>query len=114
MARPMASRGSNVLSWLDGAGTPPAVLKYEELIADPCGAVGRALAALRLDFVAKPDARVPSFDALRAIDPVFFRRGVAGAHRDEMSEELHALFWARPENAAAMRLLGYADEGTGS
>ena len=94
------------MNWLDGVGTPLAVLKYEELIADPCGAVERSLATLQLDFAAKPDAQVPSFDALRAIDSVFFRRGVAGAHRDEMSEELHALFWSRPENAAAMRMLG--------
>jgi hypothetical protein len=38
---------------------------------------------------------------------LFFRRGEAQSHRDEMPHELHDLFWAQPENATAMRLLGY-------
>jgi hypothetical protein len=34
-----------------------------------------------------------------------FRRGHVGAYLDEMSPELQELFWAQPENAAAMRML---------
>lgn len=100
--------GGNVLNWLDHAGAPLAVLRYEELIVDPRAAVERAVAALLPDLVPVPDACIPSFDDLHAIEPGFFRRGAVGSHRDEMPDELHDLFWAQPENAAAMLRLGYA------
>ena len=45
---------------------------------------------------------------LHGVDPGFFRRDKTGSDKDEMPEELHELFWAQPENAAAMRRLGYA------
>jgi hypothetical protein len=53
------------------------------------------------------DAAIPSFADLRAVDDRFFRRGISGAHRDELPEELHKAFWAQPDNRAAMNLLGY-------
>jgi hypothetical protein len=65
------------------------------------------VSSLLPDLVPLENARIPSFGELRRIDPEFFRRGVAGSHRDEMSDELHKLFWAQPENATAMRRLGY-------
>ena len=99
--------GGNVLSWLENAGVPPAILKYEDLIADPRTALRRAIAVLEIDLVPNPDACLPSFHDLHNIDPDFFRRGVARSHRDEMPDELHGLFWAQAENATAMRRLGY-------
>jgi hypothetical protein len=94
------SWGSNVLSWL----LPPAphrhVLRYEDLVRDPRPTVGRVMAALVAD--------LPSFADLRRTDDRFFRRGHPDTHRDELPEALHRLFWSRPDNRAAMRLLGYA------
>jgi hypothetical protein len=100
--------GGHVLSWLDNAGAPLAVLRYEDLVVDPRAASGRAVSSLVPDLLPIADAQIPSFSDLRGIDPEFFRRGMSGSHRDEMPDELHELFWAQPENATAMRRLGYA------
>jgi Sulfotransferase domain len=99
--------GGNVLSWLDMMEVPVAVLKYEHLIADPVEAVKCTVSSLTLDLVPNADAVVPFFADLHSVDPEFFRRGVAGSYRDEMPDKLHDLFWAQPENVAAMRALGY-------
>jgi len=101
--------GGNVLSWLGAANVPLALLKYEDLIADPRGSVMRAVAALLPELVPSADAGIPSFHALHRLDPSFFRRGTAQAYRDELPNDLHELFWAQPENATAMRLLGYEE-----
>ena len=99
--------GPNVLSWL----TPPAphrrLLRYEELVGDPTRAVTRTVAALLPELTPSADARLPTFAELRLVDDRFFRRGHTGTHLDEMPDDLHQLFWSRPDNAAAMRLLGY-------
>jgi hypothetical protein len=100
------SWGGNVLSWLDGTA-PLAVLRFEDLVADPRGATSLAVSSLVLGLVPAAGISIPSFEELHGIDPDFFRRGVTRSHRDEMREELHELFWAQPENAAAMRRLGY-------
>lgn len=55
----------------------------------------------------RADAQIPSFQDLRETDPLFFRRGVVGTHRDEMPEALESLFWPRRANREAMALLGY-------
>ena len=101
------SWGGNVLSWLNDAGTPLAVLRYEQLVNTPREAVERAVSALVPRIAPLPDPVIPSFAELQRIDPAFFRRGSVGSFREEMPEELHELFWAQPENAAAMRSLGY-------
>jgi hypothetical protein len=101
------SWGANVLSWL----LPPAphrhVLRYEDLVRDPRPAVERVMTALVPDLAPVPDAVVPSFADLRRTDDRFFRRGHTDTHLDELPEDLHRLFWSRPDNRAAMRLLGY-------
>ena len=99
--------GGNVLNWLESAGVPLAILKYEDLIADPRTALRRAIAVLEIDLVPNPDGHIPSFRDLHKIDPDFFRRGVPGSHREEMPDELHELFWAQQENATGMHRLGY-------
>jgi hypothetical protein len=99
--------GGNILSWLGAADALVTLLRYENLIVDPLGSVERAVSSLLPELVPNADAVIPSFSELHKIDPLFFRRGVARSHRDEMSDELHELFWAQPENATAMRLLQY-------
>ena len=102
--------GGNVLSWLDSSSAPLAILRYEDLVVDPRGASERVVSSLVPDLLAIADACVPSFGELHGIDPEFFRRGVSRSHQDEMPDELHELFWAQPENATAMRLLGYSSK----
>jgi hypothetical protein len=102
--------GGNVLSWLNGGRVPVAIVRYEQLIVDPANAAMAAVSLLAPRLTPATDAPIPGFAQLHAIDPTFFRRGIVGSHADEMSAELHDLFWAQPENAAAMQLLGYGSE----
>jgi hypothetical protein len=99
--------GGNVLNWLDSKGATLQVLRYEELMSDPCASVVRAVEALVPSLVSRESVEIPSFDELHSTDPDFFRRGVVRSHRDEMPQSLHELFWAQPENEAAMKALGY-------
>lgn len=101
--------GGNVLSWLGKASAPVALLRYEDLVVDPRGSVERAVSSLLPALVPNASANIPSFHDLHAIDKSFFRLGVVGSHRDEMTPELHELFWAQLENAIAMRQLGYSE-----
>jgi hypothetical protein len=103
------SWGRNVLSWLRPPAPHRVMVRYEELVARPREAVAGSLASLLPQLRPLPGAQIPSFDQLRRADDGFFRRGRSGSHRDEMPADLHALFWSRPDNAAAMRLLGYAE-----
>jgi hypothetical protein len=100
------SWGGNVLSWLR-ANSAPVLVRYEDLIHKPRECVTDAVSVILPQLRVVEGADIPSFAALRSIDPGFFRRGVARSHKDEMSEELHALFWAQQENAEAMKELGY-------
>lgn len=103
------SWGTNVLSWLQPEVSGRVALRYDALIADPLEAVTAVMAAL-VPEVVQIGAEAPNFAELRAADELFFRRGVVGSHRDEMPDELHELFWSRPDNAAAMALLGFVEE----
>ena len=100
------SWGANVLSWLQPPAAHRAVLRYEDLIADPVGSITSLMEHLVPGQPPVADATAPSFADLRDADARFFRRGIAGSHRDELPEPLHDLFWSRPDNVAAMRLLG--------
>lgn len=97
--------GANVLSWLEPPAAHRMVVQYHELIADPRGVVGRAIGNL-VPGLPLVSADIPDFAGLRGTDEQFFRRGVVGSYRDELPDELHALFWSRPDNVAAMALLG--------
>jgi Sulfotransferase domain len=101
------SWGSNVLSWLRPTAPHRVVLSYEELIREPRAVAGRVMAAIAPDLRPLAGSRIPSFAELHRIDNGFFRRGRTSSHRDEMPAELHELFWSKPDNVAAMRLLGY-------
>jgi hypothetical protein len=99
--------GHNVSSWLEPGVPGRVVLRFEELVHAPRDAVTGAMALVLPGMTPAGDAAIPSFADLRAVDDRFFRRGISGAHRDELPEELHKAFWAQPDNRAAMNLLGY-------
>ena len=103
--RGTGSWGSNVLSWLQQPGPHRAVLSYEALITDPSAAVERTMAAVAPGLPQSDEAQIPSFAELQTFDDRFFRRGHVGTHRRELPDHLHALFWSRPDNVAAMQLL---------
>ncbi|MGI5286728.1 sulfotransferase domain-containing protein [Nonomuraea polychroma] len=102
------SWGQNVLSWLRPPAPHRVMLRYEELIREPRQTVEKALATLAPTLRPLPDARIPTFAELHQVDGDFFRRGHTGTHSDELSDELHQLFWSRPDNVTAMELLGYS------
>lgn len=101
------SWGRNVLSWLLPPAPHRVLLRYEDLTQRPRAAVERVMQAVTPQLRPAADARIPSFAELQQADDRFFRRGITGTHRDELPGELHQLFWAQPDNVAAMQLLGY-------
>jgi hypothetical protein len=114
VARPAKGEGGHghwgwmVCSWLEPPAPHRAVLRFEDLVRDPVGTVVPAIGGLLPHLDADLTARIPTFAELHARDAGFFRRGVAGSHRDELPADVEAAFWSRPENARAMRLLGYS------
>ena len=99
--------GWMVCSWLEPPAPQRVILRFEDLVRDPVGAVVPVVAALLPDLEPDRSARVPTFDELHERDAGFFRRGVVGSHRDELPADVEAAFWDRPENVRAMALLGY-------
>jgi len=115
---------SNVEAWLSKADL---VIRYEDLIVDPLGQLARLEALIELPD-AKPEC-LPTFESQKHSKPdpeygarsdtlgsaspeyaqKFFRRGQAGAWRDEMPEELQALFWSY--HGETMIRLGYSADG---
>jgi hypothetical protein len=104
--RGSGSWGANVLSWVRRPAPHRVVLPYPELIADPATAADRVMAVVAPDLRPDGDATIPDFAELRTVDAGFFRRGKAGSHADEFPPDLLELFWSRPDNRKAMRLLG--------
>jgi sulfotransferase family protein len=83
---------------------PTAVIRYEDLLADPAATVAGACEELGLDLPAGAGAP-PAMASLREREPLLFRRGVAGSWRDEMPPELEELFWSR--HGQTMARVGY-------
>jgi hypothetical protein len=102
------SWGHNVLSWLQPSAPHRVLLRYDDLARDPHASVDRVLAGLLPGLRPLANVTLPTFDDLHQVDPVFFRRGHAGTHRDELSPALHDHFWSKPDNTEAMQLLSYA------
>jgi glycosyltransferase involved in cell wall biosynthesis len=86
-----AGWSAHVLAWTSRT-EPTAVIRYEEMMKDPAGAVARACETLG---VTAPPATggLPGFDELKAAEPTQFRRGKVGAWRDEMPSDIEELFW---------------------
>jgi hypothetical protein len=122
----LLSWSKHIASWLDQRDIPVHLVRYEEMKADPA-AVLRAV----LDFAGFPatEAQIRSaatnadFTKLRAQelekgfreaprrlgDTKFFRRGVTGAWRDELTIEQVARI--ESEHETMMRRLGYEPSG---
>ncbi|MEM7330933.1 MAG: sulfotransferase domain-containing protein [Chloroflexota bacterium] len=104
--------GQNVLHWLNRDPKNTVFVRYEDLIANPELIVAKALHKLNLGFSLKKTERTAlTFEALQSVNPHFFRRGVVGSYKDELPNDLEALFWQQPEHAEAMKLLGYQTLG---
>lgn len=114
----------NVEQWIKQADL---VLYYEDLIANPQVCIERVRSLLGLPV---PDySKIPTFEQLKQGKPVygggwendinsdsvenyatkFFRQGKAGAWKDELSSELHDLFWSY--HGETMERLGYTYSG---
>jgi hypothetical protein len=92
----------HVVSWL-GRDAPTVLVRFGELVGDPAGAVAGALDGLGLE-AGEPAGELPAFADLRRRNPLLFRRGIEGSWQDEMSHELHELFWEH--HGAGMERLG--------
>jgi len=101
------SWGTNVLSWLRPPAPHRVLLRYEELARDPRSTIAATLTALMPQLPPQTAGQIPSFADLQRTDIRFFRRGHTGSHQDELPGHMHDLFWSWPDNASAMKLLGY-------
>lgn len=128
----IASKGSyfggwskNSQEWLERADL---IIRYEDLIHEPLATVERFRQIIDLP---EPDSsRIPTFEQLKYGVPEygagkrqpisedrmrdnaqkFFRRGEAGAWKDEMTEELQEFFWSY--HGEMMSRFGYARDGS--
>lgn len=105
--RGTGSWGNNVLSWLQPSAQQRVVLRFEDLVSEPSESLRRTLARLAIGLTRRAGSEAPTFAELHHVDPRFFRRGQIGTYRDELPDDLHDLFWSRPDNVTAMALLGY-------
>ncbi len=106
--RGTGSWGANVLSWLRPAASQRIVVRFENLIAAPERTLADIMGQLSLDLRPINEAIIPTFADLKAMDGGFFRSGLTGAWRHEIPDQLHDLFWSKPDNREAMNLLGYS------
>jgi aryl sulfotransferase len=117
----LSSWSAHAASWLDAPGLPVHLLRYEDMRADPAKAFSAALTFLGLDFDAATLARAidaTRFEALQSQEiasgfreresreHLFFRRGRAGAWREDLSADQADRILA--DQGVMMRRLGYA------
>jgi hypothetical protein len=93
----------NVESWVKRKAATT-IVKFEELIVTPLPTLERAFIELALT-IPNANETPPTFAALQAKMPKFFRRGKIGSWREEMPEDLQALFWEY--HGTTMKSLGY-------
>lgn len=84
---------------------PTAVIRYEDMVANPAGAMTKACSTLGIQ-VPEASGNLPGFAELKSVEPSQFRRGKAGSWRDEMTPEIEDLFWQI--HGDTMIRLGYA------
>lgn len=92
--------------WLSGVRGPTRLVRYEDLVRRPLAVIWDALAGV-LGRLVVPHALepLPPFSEFQRQRPGFFRSGVIGAWKDEMSPELEAKFWLH--HGPMMTRLGY-------
>jgi hypothetical protein len=100
---------ANVRAWrARSAGGPTVWLRYEDLVSEPLGQLEAAMRRVGVEI--QPTGAPPvTFDDLHRRWPEFFRTGRPGAWRQEMSEELHELFWVHHHEP--MHWFGYRRSG---
>jgi len=118
----LGSWSDHVASWVDQAGCPVCVIRYEDMLADPAGQLARAIACgrpgLRIDPLRIAHAVEQSrFDRLQAAEdahgfrerseksPRFFRRGLANAWHEHLNADLERRM--RAVHHAMMSRFGY-------
>lgn len=113
----------HVRSWVDESGLPVQVVRYEDLIVDPCGCAGDVVKFCGLDYDDDRVRKAVAFSSLaelrrqeasagfRERSPVapggFFRRGEPGSWRDELP--VHLAERLATAHYPTMRRFGYAD-----
>jgi hypothetical protein len=101
--------GPHVLGWRERGGrAATSFVRFEDLIHNPPEVLSRSLGAVQPDLkqLANPGS-IPRFGQLQTLLPEFFRRGLAGGFRTEMSDDLQRLFWRH--YGQAMLALGYTE-----
>lgn len=93
----------NVRAWRRRRG-PTAMLRFEELVSDPVTTVSRGCAALGAP-LPEPSGELAPFSYLHDRNPLMFRRGTIGSHRDEMAPRLQERFWR--VHGDEMKTMGY-------
>lgn len=94
----------NVRAWT-ARSAPTAIVRFEDLVADPIRNVRRAANEIGFRSPEAGATGLLTFDELHRSHPEFFRRGKVGTWREEMPDDLHELFWRR--HGETMGLLGY-------
>jgi hypothetical protein len=107
-APPFGGWSTNVMAWTTRRAST-VLVKFEQLIAAPLHELRRAMSAIGSELPEIRTTDPPGFGELHRKIPQFFRAGRVGAWRDEMPDNLHALFWHR--HGDAMRKVGYTDGG---
>jgi hypothetical protein len=88
---------------------PTVRVHYEALIRNPVKPIIEAVRTLGLPIKPKSGPyRLQSFDELRSMNPEFYRRGIAGSWRTEMSAGVQARFWNA--HGEMMEQMGYQCE----
>jgi len=96
--------GPNVSRWMQRERT--AIIKFEDLLQNSLEELQRTLDAVGYYPPKRMTAAAPpTFAELHKLIPQFFRRGIIGAWRTEMPDDLHELFWQR--HGSVMLELGY-------
>ncbi|MCE9519480.1 MAG: sulfotransferase domain-containing protein [Verrucomicrobia bacterium] len=95
---------THVSAWSDREAATT-VLRYEDMIDDPAGAISAACRGIGLKPPA-PSGALPAFEDLHAKKPQSFRKGRVGSWREEMPAALEELFWSI--HGTAMERMGYA------
>jgi hypothetical protein len=93
----------NIATWHARRATT-VMVRYEDLLREPLQTLRIACAQIGVT-PSGPENDLPSFESLHLKWPGMFRRGVVGAWRDEMPEDIHDAFWRR--HGEGMRLIGY-------
>lgn len=95
---------NNCQAWAGRSGQTT-VVRFEDLIAQPEKIVAEAFAAIDLEFLRNEKRKLPSFEQLHSHNPFLYRKGKVGGWQDQMSEDLHGLFWKK--HGKAMHAFGY-------